>query len=241
MKLYPAIDLKNGACVRLKQGRMEDSTVFDTNPAIPAKRFADAGCDWLHLVDLDGAFAGEAVNAAAVKAIRAASSVNIQLGGGIRNLQHIERWLEAGISRVILGTVAVTNPTIVREACQCFAGHIAVGIDTRADQVATEGWAKESGYSAAEIANRFADDGVSAIIHTSIDRDGMMQGPDLAGSLKLAEAISIPVIVSGGVSSIADLQAIRRHADNGIAGAIMGRALYEGLDVAAARNALEGA
>ena len=231
MLLIPAIDLKDGKCVRLKQGRMEDATVFGDDPTEPAKRFANAGCSWLHLVDLNGAFAGEPVNKQAVLAIRQASSANIQLGGGIRNLGMIESWLDAGIARVILGTIAVTDATIVREACREFAGHIAVGIDTKAGMVATDGWAKDAGISGVDLARQFEDAGVSAIIHTDIDRDGLMQGPNLEQTCALARETSIPVIVSGGVSTLDDVRAIRKAEADGIAGAIIGRALYEGMDI----------
>ena len=240
MNLYPAIDLKDGNCVRLKQGRMEDSTVFGDDPTVPAKTFAAAGCDWLHLVDLNGAFAGEPINRQAVANIRASVDSNIQLGGGIRTMDTISTWLAMGINRVILGTVAVENPALVAEACKEFAGHIAVGIDTKGENVATEGWATDSGVNALDLAKRFEDCGVSAIIHTAVERDGMMQGPDLTATLKLASAVNIPVIVSGGVSSLADLKQIRKKKNSGIDGAIIGRALYEGMDIAKARNILEG-
>jgi phosphoribosylformimino-5-aminoimidazole carboxamide ribotide isomerase len=240
MNLYPAIDLKDGQCVRLKQGRMEDSTVFNADPTVPAKAFADAGCDWLHLVDLNGAFAGEPINRNAVMQIRAAVDSNIQLGGGIRTMECIAAWLATGISRVILGTIAVKNPELVEEACREFPNHIAVGIDTKGENVATEGWATDSGVKAIELAKRFADCGVAALIHTAVERDGMMQGPDLSASLTLADAVDVPVIVSGGVSSLDDLKAIRKKGKEGIDGAIVGRAIYEGMDVAQARKILEG-
>lgn len=240
MNLYPAIDLKDGQCVRLKQGLMEQSTVFDEDPTVPAKHFASAGCDWLHLVDLNGAFAGEPINRDTVAAIRRAVDSNIQLGGGIRTMDCIATWLATGINRVILGTAAVKNPQLVQDACREFPGSIAVGIDTKGENVATEGWATNSGVNAIELAKRFEDSGVAAIIHTSVERDGMMQGPDLSATLKLAEAVSIPVIVSGGVSSLDDLREIRKHQSSGIDGAIIGRALYEGMSVSAARDILEG-
>ncbi len=239
MHLYPAIDLKDGQCVRLKQGRMEDSTVFDEDPTTPARAFADAGCDWLHLVDLNGAFAGEPINRRTVANIRASVDSNIQLGGGIRTMDCISTWLMTGINRVILGTAAVKNPKLVEEACKEFPGRIAVGIDTKGENVATEGWATDSGVNAIELAKRFADCGVAAIIHTAVERDGMMQGPDLSATLKLADAVDIPVIVSGGVSSLDDLKKVRAEKKQGIAGAIVGRALYEGMDVAKARATLE--
>ena len=240
MNLYPAIDLKDGQCVRLKQGRMEDSTVFNEDPTIPAQAFAKAGCDWLHLVDLNGAFAGEPINRRTVANIRAAVDSNIQLGGGIRTMDCISTWLATGINRVILGTAAVKNPQLVQDACREFPDRIAVGIDTKGENVATEGWATDSGVNAIELAKRFEDSGVAAIIHTAVERDGMMQGPDLTATLKLAQAVSIPVIVSGGVSSLDDLKTIRKTATKGINGAIVGRALYEGMDVEQARKVLEG-
>ena len=239
MHLYPAIDLKDGQCVRLKQGRMEDSTVFDADPTAPAKAFVQAGCDWLHLVDLNGAFAGEPINRRTVANIRAAVDSNIQLGGGIRTMDCISTWLMTGINRVILGTIAVKNPALVEEACKEFPDRIAVGIDTKGVNVATEGWATDSGVNAIELAKRFADCGVAAIIHTAVERDGMMQGPDLSATLKLAAAVDIPVIVSGGVSSLDDLKKVRAQKKQGIAGAIVGRALYEGMDIAKARATLE--
>lgn len=239
MHLYPAIDLKDQQCVRLLQGRMEDATVFDADPTAPAKRFADAGCEWLHLVDLNGAFAGEPVNKDIVQAIRKTVDSNIQLGGGIRNMQHIENWLKLGINRVILGTVAVKNPQLVREACQNFPGQIAVGIDAKKGYVATEGWAEASSITAQDLAQKFEDVGVCAIIHTDIDKDGMMAGPNLHASVELAKSVNISVIVSGGVSSLEDLHNIRQHQDDGIAGAIVGRALYEGMPLTEARAILQ--
>jgi len=237
MNLYPAIDLKDGLCVRLRQGRMEDATAFNTDPAAQAKLFAEAGCDWLHIVDLNGAFAGKPVNAEAVRNIRAAVKSAIQLGGGIRSLETIQQWLELGISRVILGTAAVKNPQLVKDACREFPGQISVGIDARDGFVATEGWAEISEVTALDLARCFEDAGVSAIIHTDIARDGEMQGPNLEASVALAEAVAIPIIVSGGVSSLEDLRRIR--AQEKLDGAIVGRALYEGMDVAAARAILE--
>jgi phosphoribosylformimino-5-aminoimidazole carboxamide ribotide isomerase len=239
MNLYPAIDLKDGQAVRLRQGRMEDATIFSVEPQVQAKVFADAGCQWLHIVDLNGAFAGNAVNRDAVLAIRKTVTSKIQLGGGIRNLAAIEAWLDAGIHRVILGTVAVTDPDIVREACKAFPGHVAVGIDTKKGQVATDGWAKDSGISGIELAKRFEDAGVVAIIHTDIDRDGIMQGPNLQETLGLAREVTIPVIVSGGVSSLDDLRQVKAEEASGLDGVIVGRALYEGMDIAAARAILE--
>lgn len=239
MILYPAIDLKDGQCVRLRQGRMDDATVFTADVATQARKFVEAGCSWLHLVDLNGAFAGEPVNRAAVRAIREAVDVNIQLGGGIRNMDTIASWISTGIQRVILGTAAVKNPQLVHEACKEFPGKIAVGIDTKDGMAAIDGWAEASDVSALTLARRFEDAGVCAIIYTDIARDGEMQGPNLEATVALATAISIPVIVSGGVSSLEDLKRIRLHSKSGVSGAIVGRALYEGMDVKSAREILE--
>jgi phosphoribosylformimino-5-aminoimidazole carboxamide ribotide isomerase len=228
MNLFPAIDLKQGKCVRLVKGDMAQVTVFNDSPADQAKQFADAGCEWIHVVDLDGAFAGKAVNADAVKAIIAAAKVPVQLGGGIRDMAGIERWLEAGLARVILGTAAVKNPALVTDACRAFPGKVAVGIDARNGMVATEGWAETSALSAIELGKRFVDAGVAAIIHTDIDRDGILAGPNVAASAELALAVPIPVIVSGGVSSLDDIKAVKAAGKSGIAGVIAGRALYEG-------------
>lgn len=237
MILYPAIDLKDGACVRLLRGDMNAATVFGTDPAAQARAFQDAGCDWLHLVDLNGAFAGQPVNGAAVEAILAATSIPAQLGGGIRDMATIEMWLSRGIKRVILGTVAVENPDLVRQAARTFPAQIAVGIDARAGLVATKGWAHETNVQATDLAKSFEDAGVAAIIYTDIDRDGAMGGPNTPATEALARAVSIPVIASGGVSSLSDLTALR--ATNIIAGAISGRALYDGaIDLAAALSLL---
>ena len=239
MILYPAIDLKDGNAVRLVHGEMGSATVFNDDPAAQARAFVEAGCEWLHLVDLNGAFAGEPVNAAPVEAILAACKVPAQLGGGIRDMATIERWIDKGLARVILGTVAVENPTLVREAARAFPGHVAVGIDARAGKVATKGWAEETNIDATDLAKSFEDAGVSAIIYTDILRDGAMKGPNIEATEALARAVSIPVIASGGVSSLADLIALR---DTGvISGAISGRALYDGaIDLAAALKALKG-
>lgn len=228
MNLFPAIDLKQGKCVRLVKGDMNQATVFNDSPGDQAKQFADAGCEWIHVVDLDGAFAGKPVNADAVKAIIATAKVPVQLGGGIRDMAAIERWLEAGLARVILGTVAVKNPKLVNEACRAFPGKVAVGIDARKGMVATEGWAETSELSAVDLSQRFVDAGVVAIIHTDIDRDGVLAGANVAASAELAQAVPIPVIVSGGVSSIEDIKAVKAAAKSGIAGVIAGRAIYEG-------------
>jgi phosphoribosylformimino-5-aminoimidazole carboxamide ribotide isomerase len=237
MILYPAIDLKDGACVRLLRGDMDKATVFGTDPAAQAAAFEAAGCAWLHLVDLNGAFAGEPVNGAAVEAILSRVTVPVQLGGGIRDMGTIDGWLAKGISRVILGTVAVENPDLVRQAAKAHPGRIAVGIDARKGFVATKGWAEETTVQATDLARSFEDAGVAAIIYTDIDRDGAMQGPNVAATEALARAVSIPVIASGGVSRMEDLIALR---DTGvIAGAISGRALYDGaIDLAAAIQAL---
>ncbi|MGQ0566652.1 MAG: 1-(5-phosphoribosyl)-5-[(5-phosphoribosylamino)methylideneamino]imidazole-4-carboxamide isomerase [Gemmobacter sp.] len=239
MILYPAIDLKDGQCVRLLRGAMEAATVFGPDPAAQALAFQQAGCGWLHLVDLNGAFAGAPVNGAAVEAILAAVTVPCQLGGGIRDMATIEMWLARGVARVILGTVAVENPALVREAARAHPGRIAVGIDARGGRVATKGWATETDVMATDLARSFQDAGVAAVIYTDIDRDGAMGGPNLAATEALARAVAIPVIASGGVSSLADLIALR---DTGvIAGAISGRALYEGaLDLRAALRSLAG-
>jgi phosphoribosylformimino-5-aminoimidazole carboxamide ribotide isomerase len=237
MILYPAIDLKDGQCVRLLRGDMSAATVFGDDPAAQAAKFVAAGCTWLHLVDLNGAFAGTPINGAAVQSILATATVPTQLGGGIRDMATIEMWLAKGLSRVILGTVAVENPALVRQAARAFPGQIAVGIDARKGFVATKGWATETTIQATDLACRFEDAGVAALIYTDIDRDGAMQGPNITATLALASAVSIPVIASGGVSSLADLIALR---DTGqIAGALSGRALYDGtIDLRAALTAL---
>ncbi|KPP92107.1 MAG: phosphoribosylformimino-5-aminoimidazole carboxamide ribotide isomerase HisA [Rhodobacteraceae bacterium HLUCCA08] len=226
MILYPAIDLKDGQAVRLIHGKMDSATAFNDDPAAQARSFAQAGCTWLHLVDLNGAFAGQPVNGAAVEAILAAVDVPAQLGGGIRDMATIERWLDKGLARVILGTVAVENPDLVRQAARAFPGRVAVGIDARHGKVATKGWATETDVDATELARSFEDAGVAAIIYTDILRDGAMQGPNVEATAALARAVSIPVIASGGVSSLADLSALK--ATGVISGAISGRALYDG-------------
>ena len=238
MILYPAIDLKDGQCVRLLRGEMSAATVFGDDPAAQAAKFQAAGCDWLHLVDLNGAFAGTPVNAAAVEAILARITVPAQLGGGIRDMATIAMWLEKGLARVILGTVAVENPALVREAARAFPGRVAVGIDARKGRVATKGWAEETDVMATDLARSFEDAGVAALIYTDIDCDGAMGGPNIDATEALARAVTIPVIASGGVSRMEDLIALR---DTGvIAGAISGRALYDGaIDLAAALKALK--
>ena len=237
MILYPAIDLKDGQCVRLLRGEMSAATVFGDDPAAQAAAFQAAGCDWLHLVDLNGAFAGTPVNAAAIEAILARITVPAQLGGGIRDMATIEMWLEKGLARIILGTVAVENPDLVLQAAKAFPGQVAVGIDARKGFVATKGWAHETTVQAIDLARSFEDAGVSALIYTDIDRDGAMAGPNIDATEALARAVTIPVIASGGVSSMSDLFALR---DTGIiAGAISGRAVYDGaIDLASALRAL---
>ena len=239
MILYPAIDLKDGQAVRLLRGEMDEATVFNDSPEDQARAFVAAGCEWLHLVDLNGAFAGEPVNGGAVEAILAATDVPAQLGGGIRNMATIESWLNKGLARVILGTVAVEDPDLVREAARAFPGQVAVGLDARGGRVATRGWAEETDVMVTDLAKSFEDEGVAAIIYTDIDRDGAMGGPNVAATEALARAVSIPIIASGGVSSMADLTALR---DTGIiSGAISGRALYDGaIDLAEAIEALKG-
>lgn len=237
MILYPAIDLKDGQAVRLLRGEMDAATVFNDDPAAQARAFQEEGCQWLHLVDLNGAFAGKPVNGAAVEAILSETSVPTQLGGGIRDMATIEMWLAKGLTRVILGTVAVENPDLVREAAKAFPGHVAVGLDARNGFVATRGWAEETDVQVTDLAKSFEDAGVAAIIYTDIDRDGAMQGPNITATAALAKATSIPVIASGGVSSLGDLVALRDA--GGISGAISGRALYDGaLDLKAALAAL---
>jgi len=227
MILYPAIDLKDGQAVRLIKGEMNRATVFNDDPAAQAEAFVQAGCEWLHLVDLNGAFAGEPVNAAPVEAILERCKVPAQLGGGIRDMQTIERWLSKGLARVILGTVAVENPTLVREAAKAFPGQVAVGIDARDGRVATKGWAEETDVMVTDLAKSFEDAGVAAIIYTDINRDGAMQGPNVEATATLANAVSIPVIASGGVSSLGDLRALKACGAP-LNGAISGRALYDG-------------
>jgi len=233
--LYPAIDLKDGQAVRLLRGEMDTATVFNDDPAAQACAFQAAGFRWLHLVDLNGAFAGRPVNRAAVEAILAAVAMPVQLGGGIRDMETIETWLEAGIARVILGTVAVKDPELVRSACREFPGRIALGIDARDGRVAVEGWAEVSEIEILELARRFEDAGATAIIYTDISRDGALQGVNVEATAALARATDLPVIASGGVASLADIEALMAVANDGIQGAIVGRALYDGrIDPAAA-------
>lgn len=228
MILFPAIDLKDGQCVRLKLGDMEQATVFNDDPAAQAASFEAQGFEWLHLVDLNGAFAGRPVNESAVEAILGRVKLPVQLGGGIRSLGQIEAWLAKGIRRVILGTVALREPALVKEACRLFPGRIAVGIDAKAGRVAVEGWAETSDLTAVDLARRFADAGVSAIIFTDIDRDGVLKGLNIESTLELANAVSIPVIASGGLASMDDIHRLLKPDCRILEGAISGRALYDG-------------
>ena len=228
MILFPAIDLKNGQCVRLEQGDMARATVFNLDPAAQAKSFAAQGFEYLHVVDLDGAFAGKPMNARAVEAMLDAVTLPVQLGGGIRDLKTVEAWLEKGIARVIIGTAAVRDPAFVKSAAQRFPGRIAVGLDARDGKVAVEGWAETSEVTALEIARRFEDAGVAAIIFTDISRDGLLKGLNLEATIELAERITVPVIASGGLASIEDVRALLSPRAGKLAGAIAGRALYDG-------------
>jgi len=228
MIFFPAIDLKDGQCVRLLRGDMDKATVFNDDAGAQGAAFAAAGCQWLHVVDLNGAFAGKPVNSVAVKAILAAIDIPVQLGGGIRDMETIAFWLEAGVRRVILGTVALRNPDLVRLACREYPGRVAVGIDARDGFVAVEGWAEVSEMKAFDLADLFEDAGVAAIIYTDIGRDGAMQGPNVAATTALAAAISTPVIASGGVSSMADLQLLKDAGGGLLEGVISGRAVYDG-------------
>lgn len=228
MILFPAIDLKDGQCVRLKLGDMAQATVFNDNPADQAKSFETQGFEWLHLVDLNGAFEGRPVNGKAVEAILKAISIPVQLGGGIRALATIEHWLSRGVTRVILGTIALRNPEIVRDACKEFPGKIVVGIDAKAGRVAVEGWGKSSSLTAIELAQCFEDAGVAAIIFTDIDRDGILKGINFEKTLELANSVNIPVIASGGLASIKDVQRLLEPDCSILEGAISGRAIYDG-------------
>jgi phosphoribosylformimino-5-aminoimidazole carboxamide ribotide isomerase len=235
MILFPAIDLKDGQCVRLKLGHMDEATIFNDDPAAQAIKFEEQGFSWLHLVDLNGAFAGKPVNGAAVESILDVIKIPVQLGGGIRGLGQIETWLARGVTRIILGTMALKSPQIVREACRRFPGKIAVGIDARAGRVAVEGWAETAEITAIELAKRFEDVGVAAIIFTDIDRDGVLSGLNIGSTLALARAMEIPVIASGGLASIADVARLLEPDCALLEGAISGRALYDGrLDAATA-------
>jgi len=232
--LYPAIDLKEGAVVRLKRGAMDEATLYRDDPAAQARDFADAGAEWLHVVDLDGAISGRAVNGAGVDAILAAVSIPVQLGGGIRDMARAEAWIARGVARLVLGTAALKDPDFVRTACREFPGKVAIGIDARDGRVAIEGWAETSDMKVADLAKRFEDAGAAALIHTDIERDGMLSGVNVAATADLARATRLPVIASGGVASLEDLRALKA-ADAPIAGVISGRALYDGrLDLGAA-------
>jgi phosphoribosylformimino-5-aminoimidazole carboxamide ribotide isomerase len=242
MILFPAIDLKDGQCVRLRQGLMSEATVFGDDPAAQALAFERMGFRYLHVVDLNGAFEGEPVNAAAVRSILGAIAMPMQLGGGIRRMAQIETWLEAGVTRVILGTVAVRDPALVRDAAKAFPGRVAVGIDAKDGRVAIEGWAETSELTAAELARRFEDAGVAAIIYTDIARDGLLMGLNLDATAALAREVSIPVIASGGLAGIGDIERLVQPQYAMLGGAIAGRALYDGrLDAAAALALLERA
>jgi phosphoribosylformimino-5-aminoimidazole carboxamide ribotide isomerase len=237
--LYPAIDLKDGQCVRLLRGEMTAATVFSDDPAGQARSFAEAGCRWLHLVDLNGAFEGRPVNAAAVEAILAAVSVPVQLGGGIRDRAKVDLWLEKGVRRVILGTAAVRDPALVRQAAAAHPGRVAIGIDAREGRVAVEGWAETTDIAAVDLARRVEDAGIAAIVYTDIERDGALQGPNVEATAALARAVSVPVIASGGVSSLEDLRRLR-DCGTPLDGAITGRALYDGrIDLAEAVTLLD--
>ena len=241
MILFPAIDLKDGQCVRLKLGDMEQATIFNDNPAAQAKSFEAQGFEWLHLVDLNGAFEGRPVNARAVEEILKAISIPVQLGGGIRDLATIEHWLSRGVTRVILGTIALRNPDIVREACKEFPGEIVVGIDAKAGHVAVEGWGESSSLTAAELGKRFEDVGVAAIVFTDIDRDGILKGINFEKTLELANSVNIPVIASGGLASIKDVKRLLEPDCAILEGAISGRAIYDGrLDPIRALGLLRG-
>ena len=237
MIIFPAIDLKDGRCVRLKRGEMETATVFNDDPAAQARAFAGAGFEWLHCVDLNGAFEGRSANGEAVKAIRAAVKLPIQLGGGIRDMNGVEAWLAAGITRVILGTAALADPAFVRQAARTFPGRIVVGADAKGGRIATQGWAETTELTPAELGERFEDAGVAAILFTDVDRDGLMHGVNVRTTAALARAVTIPVIASGGVSGLADIKALLAAGEPNITGVVVGRALYDGqID---ARTALE--
>jgi len=242
MLIIPAIDLKDGECVRLRQGLMDDSTVFSADPVSVAKRWVDAGCRRLHLVDLNGAFAGEPVNGEVVTAITAAyPELPVQIGGGIRSLETIEHYIKAGVSYIIIGTKAVKEPEFVAQACSAFPGRVIVGLDAKDGFVATDGWAEVSDVQAADLAKKFESDGVSAIVYTDIARDGMMQGVNVGATLAMAQASSIPVIASGGITSMEDIKALQAVSQQGICGAITGRAIYEGtLDMSQAQTYCDG-
>jgi phosphoribosylformimino-5-aminoimidazole carboxamide ribotide isomerase len=241
MILFPAIDLKDGRCVRLKLGEMASARVYNADPAAQARSFEDQGFEWLHVVDLNGAFEGRSVNGEAVEAVLKSTSNPVQLGGGIRTLAQIDAWLEKGLARVILGTVAVRDPDLVKEACRVHPGKIAVGIDARGGKVAVEGWAQNSNLDAVELAKRFEGAGVAAIVYTDIDRDGVLAGINWEATIDLAEAVSIPVIASGGLASMADVVRMTMPDAAKLEGAVCGRALYDGrIDAAEALSVLRG-
>ena len=226
MILYPAIDLKNGKCVRLIQGKMNRETIFNNDPLVQAKSFSDQGCEWLHIVDLDGALSQSLVNQNLINKIVINVPIPIQLGGGIRNLKTIEKWISIGVQRVILGTIALRKPQLVKDACKYFPNKIAIGIDSKNSKVMVEGWVKKSNMSVFDLAKSFEDVGASAIIYTDINKDGMMLGPDFNGTRKLSEYVSIPIIASGGVSSISDLRKLKNNCPK-LNGVVCGRALYD--------------
>lgn len=230
MLLIPAIDLKDGRCVRLKQGDMNDSTTFGEDPAAMARRWVDAGARRLHLVDLNGAFAGKPVNEAAIKAIirEVGDEIPVQLGGGIRDLDTIERYLDGGLSYIIIGTAAVKSPGFLKDACSAFGGHIIVGLDAKDGKVATDGWSKLTGHEVVDLARKFEDYGIEGVIYTDIGRDGMLSGVNIEATVKLAQALSIPVIASGGLSNLADIRALCEVEHEGVEGVICGRAIYTG-------------
>jgi len=228
MIIFPAIDLKDGQCVRLKRGLMEEATIFNADPAAQARIFETQGFEWLHCVDLNGAFEGRSANEAAIKAIRAAIALPIQLGGGIRNRVAVEAWLEAGITRVILGTAALINPGFVKEVARAHPGRIVVGADAKGGRIATQGWAEVSELTPVELGKRFEDAGVAAVLFTDIDGDGLLKGVNVKATAALAQALSIPVIASGGVGSLADIEALVAAQSSNIAGVVVGRALYDG-------------
>ena len=240
MILFPAIDLKDGNCVRLFKGRAGEATVFNDDPAAQAKSFADSGCEWLHVVDLDGAFQGEPRNSASVSRILSAVSAPVQLGGGIRDIATVEHWIGRGVSRVVLGTAAVENPELVKDASRKFPGRVAVGIDARKGIAATRGWIKDTAVKARDLALSFEDCGVAAVVYTDIDKDGAMAGPNVDATLSLADSLSIPVIASGGIASIADILRLRNGSEN-LHGAVIGRALYNGAFTLAEALAAAGA
>ena len=228
MIIYPAIDLKDGKCVRLHKGVMESETIYNDNPAAQALEFAQAGFAWIHIVDLNGAIEGKPVNKSAVTDILQAVDLPLQLGGGIRDLNQIETWLHAGVSRVILGTVAVKNPELMRKACALFPGQIVLGLDAYGDNVATEGWVETSGQNILELVQEYEEAGLEAIIYTDINRDGTGEGLNMDNTIKLAKSVSVPIIASGGVGSIKDIQAVRAAEKDGVSGMIIGKALYDG-------------